>query len=131
MTVTFALVDPLNGKQSVNDGKQLEGGIVAKSEQVRQNEEAYESLALLSGGQVLHLQASELFRFGELVGFSAVESRNTILRVSGVADTPILQTFFVDSSIEEVILSINRERLSVSITTPAGKMPDTIIISLF
>ena len=108
VTVTFALV--INFKRSINS--QFE-------KMKRQADETYETLATFSGGQVLNLGTTDLSDLGELVRFSADQEQTTILRESGT--TTQFKTFYIDSSIEQVIISINGYGVGISLTSPSGK----------
>ena len=117
VSVTFALV-VLNRKRSISNHGQVEQFEGRKTK--RQLDETYETLATLSGGQVLNLGTSDLSDLGELVRFSADQERTTIFRETGVVTVPS-KTFYIDSSIDQAIISISGEGSSVSLTTPSGE----------
>ena len=114
VTITFAFV-VLGRKRSTNDHMQ-----VGHFEEIkRQADETYETLATLSGGQVLNLGTSDLSDLGELVRFSADQERTTIFRETGAIGP--FKTFYIDSSIEQAIISINGYGLGISLNSPSGK----------
>jgi hypothetical protein len=117
VSVTFALV-VLNRKRSISNHGQVDQFEGRKTK--RQLDETYETLATISGGQVLNLGTSDLPHLGELVRFSADQERTTIFRETGVVTVPS-KTFYIDSSIDEAIISISGEGSSVSLTTPSGE----------
>lgn len=112
MTVTFAIPTSSIGKRSIDEEQNRER---------RQVDETYDILAAFSGGQVLNVGSSEISDLGELVRFSADISRVTLLRESEQVLTSIPYKFPVDSSIDEVIISINGQGYNIMITTPEGK----------
>ena len=118
VSVTFALVSPFR-KRSVDNKMQEQNHVETK----RQTSEVYSALAAISGGQVLTLQTSELSNLSSLIEFSANPARTTILRDSGEVLSSEPYTFYIDSSIEQVIIAINGDGTQVSITTPTGTSP--------
>lgn len=112
--VTFAFI-AVARKRSANDHTQVDHFEKMK----RQADETYETLATFSGGQVLNLGTSDLSDLGELVRFSADQERTTIFRETGA--TGPFKTFFIDSSIEQAIISINGYGFGISLTSPSGK----------
>lgn len=115
MTVTFAIPTSPIGKRSVDEEQNRQ--YIHR----REVDEIYDILAAFSGGQVLNVATSEISDLGELVRFSADISRVTILRESEQVITSTPYRFPVDSSIEEVIISINGQGYNIMITTPEGK----------
>ena len=67
VTVTFTLVERLNGKRSVNDGMQ---DIQNTHENKRQLDDTYNIIAAFSGGQVLNLETNDISELGDFIGFS-------------------------------------------------------------
>ena len=116
--VTFALVVQ-NRKRSVSNNH-AQGGQYEVKRTKRQLDESYDTLASISGGQVLNLGTSDLSDLGELVRFSADQERTTILRETGVV-TAASKMFYIDSSISQAIVSISGYGLSISLTSPSGK----------
>lgn len=119
LRVYFALVTTFIGKRSIDDNQQT---YESKSREKRQSgsTDIYEELASFSGGQFLMVSTNEISGLASLVSFSAVQSRRTIFRRSNVAFGTVEHCFLVDSSVVEVILSINGQRISVFVTTPQG-----------
>ena len=116
VTITFAYIGLGFGKRSTNDGAQEEQHEATKRQTA---DEAYEILATFSGGQVLNVGTSDLSSLGQLVLYSADQSRTTILREGGyLTNSPYY--FYVDSTIEQVIISINGYGFGITITSPSG-----------
>ena len=116
VTITFALVTS-SRKRRGNNGIQEDTPEIVK----RQLDETYELLATFSGGQVLTLTTTDLSSLGELVSFSANQRRTTIFRERGQSTS---YTFYVDSSVEQVIVSVNGED-GVTLISPSGMNKNT------
>ena len=116
VTITFAYITLGFGKRSTNDGAQEEQHEETKRQTA---DEAYEILATFSGGQVLNVGTSDLSSLGQLVLYSADQSRTTILRERGyLTNSPYY--FYMDSTIEQVIISINGYGFGITITSSSG-----------
>ena len=114
VTVIFELISG-SRKRATND----ESGNKYYNEK-RNTNEAYEFLAAVSGGQVLNVGISEISELGELITFSTNQAQVTIFRGSGLLPTSKPYTFAIDSSIEQVVISINGYGFGVHVTTPNG-----------
>lgn len=88
--------------------------------QARSDSIIYKQLADLSGGQFLNVHTSEISELATLVSFSAIWSRRTLFRRSGVLHGSDEFSIPVDTSVIDVTISINGEGIRVSITTPQG-----------
>ena len=66
---------------------------------------------------MLTLGTSDLPSLGELVSFSANQRRTTIFRERGQSTS---YTFYVDSSVEQVIVSVNGYGYDAALTSPSG-----------
>lgn len=106
-------------KRSLNNEQRIDETKIRAKRQVT-DEDIYEQLATISGGQILNVRTSEISELASLVSFSAVQSRRTILRQSNTLFGTAEHSFLVDSSVVEVVLSINGQRITVSVTTPQG-----------
>lgn len=80
----------------------------------------YDALAAISGGQVLSVGTDDISRLSDLVSFFTNPERSVVVRYSGVVSDPTAYNFTVDSSIEQVIISIDGNGYLLSLTTPAG-----------
>ena len=84
-------------------------------------DDAYEQLSAISGGQFLTVSTEDISELGSLVGFTAVQSRNTVFRrEESLLNTTQFQ-FPIDSLTSEVLISVNAEQnINVSVFTPEG-----------
>lgn len=112
-----ALVNRLTRKRSLDD-KQMYDNISRTKRQV--GNDVYELLALYSGGQVLNVRTSDISNLASLVSFSAVQSRRTIFRRSSVLYGTVEHSIPVDSSVVEVLISINGRSIGTSVSSPQG-----------
>jgi len=122
LRVSFVYVDALRGKRSLPGDHQMKNKRQAKDENI------YEYLASFSGGQFLNVQTSEISDLASLVSFSAIQSCHTIFHVSRTMYGMVEHFIPVDSSVFEVLISINGDRIAVSIYTPQGK-PVKVLLS--
>lgn len=119
VTVTFALVNSFRKRRSLS---QVQHSVDDTNHRAKRQSgsDAYDQLATFSGGQLLNILTSDISDLASLIGFSARQSRSTIFRRSGVLYDATSFTFPVDGSTTEVIISINGQSISVSVTAPEG-----------
>lgn len=111
--ITFAVLNSLAGKRS-RDYKHSRARAQAGSRNV------YEHLAAISDGQFLRVSTSEVSKLASIVSFSAVQNRRTIFHRSEVIYGTVEHSIPVDSSLVNVLLSINGDSIRVSVKTPQG-----------
>ena len=80
----------------------------------------YERIAIFSGGQLLNVNTDDISETGTLISFSALQTRNTILSVTGVSLDEQRFTFPVDGSVKEIVISISGEDIVTALFSPQG-----------
>lgn len=96
----------------------------------RQAEHPYNILTSKTGGRLLNIDTNDLSQIGVFISSATPHSHSTILQASGLLDTIPVLMFPVDTSVEQLIITVTGQELALSLLTPAGWTP-LIVLVLF
>ena len=123
VTVNYGLTDGCSEKrkrslqQYNQDYSQVE-----KRQTGSDNENVYQFLAALSGGQVLNLLPTDIADLSSLISFSAAQTYTTIFYKAGSQVGTYSFRFPVDETATAVLLSVNGRSIQVTVRNSQGTL---------